>query len=131
MTGRGGVAANASAVVVNLIRPTLYDAYHEIWPVAEPASGAAVGEYDIVGPVCETGDSFASARRMPALAQGDMLAILSAGAYGAVQSGTYNSRPLVPEILVRGGEFAVVRPRQTIEALIGLDQMPDWLNKTD
>ncbi|HBA42141.1 MAG TPA: diaminopimelate decarboxylase, partial [Alphaproteobacteria bacterium] len=65
------------------------------------------------------------------LAQGDMLAILSAGAYGAVQSGTYNSRPLVPEILVRGGEFAVVRPRQTIEALIGLDQMPDWLNRTD
>ncbi|HBC53536.1 MAG TPA: diaminopimelate decarboxylase [Alphaproteobacteria bacterium] len=123
--------AIVDAAMNDLIRPTLYDAYHEIWPVAEPASGAAVGEYDIVGPVCETGDSFASARRMPVLAQGDMLAILSAGAYGAVQSGTYNSRPLVPEILVRGGEFAVVRPRQTIEALIGLDQMPDWLNRTD
>lgn len=123
--------AIVDAAMNDLIRPTLYDAYHDIWPVAEPDSGDAVGDFDIVGPVCETGDSFATARRMPALAQGDMLAILSAGAYGAVQSGTYNSRPLVPEILVRGSDYAVVRPRQTIEALIGLDQMPDWLNKTD
>lgn len=130
-SGENKQFAIVDAAMNDLIRPTLYDAYHEIWPVAEPASGATVADYDIVGPVCETGDSFATARRMPALAQGNMLAILSAGAYGAVQSGTYNSRPLVPEILVRGAEFSVVRPRQTIEALIGLDRLPDWLNRME
>lgn len=113
----------------DLIRPTLYDAWHEIWPVQAPASRAAFAPVDIAGPVCETGDSFATDRQMPPLGEGDLLAILSAGAYGAVQAGTYNARLLVPEVLVRGAEFAVVRPRQTYEQLLGLDRLPDWLEK--
>ena len=116
------------AAMNDLIRPTLYDAYHEIWPVREPPSQAPRSKYDIVGQVCETGDSFASGREMPPLGEGDLLAVLSAGAYGAVQAGTYNSRLLIPEIMVRGQDFAIVRPRQTYEQLLGLDRIPDWLN---
>ena len=82
---------------------------------------------DVVGPICETGDYFALDRKLPEVEQGDLLAIMTAGAYGAVQSGTYNSRPLVPEVLVKGAKFDIVRPRQTYEELIGLDRMPDWL----
>ena len=113
------------AAMNDLIRPTLYDAYHRIGPVR--LTDAPDMTCDIVGPVCETGDFFARARRLKRPEPGDLLAIYSAGAYGAVQSGTYNSRLLVPEVLVNGGEFAIVRPRQSYDALIGLDRLPDWL----
>jgi diaminopimelate decarboxylase len=122
--------AIADAAMNDLIRPTLYDAYHEIWPVREAVPGTPHLRYDVVGPVCETGDCFASNRDLPPLGEGDLLAILSAGAYGAVQSGTYNARLLIPEVLARGAEFAVVRPRQTYEQLLGLDRMPPWLGGT-
>jgi diaminopimelate decarboxylase len=113
------------AAMNDLVRPTLYDAWHDIIPVAEPVDGA-MAEADVVGPVCESGDYLAKARRLPELAEGDLLAIMTAGAYGAVQSGTYNTRPLVPEILVKGEKWALVRPRQTYEELIGLDRLADW-----
>jgi len=109
----------------DLIRPTLYDAYHEIIPVNEAKDEAAI-EADVVGPVCETGDYLAKARRLPVMRQGDLLAVMTAGAYGAVQSGTYNTRPLIPEVLVNSSKWAVVRPRQTYEELIGLDQYAPW-----
>ena len=113
------------AAMNDLIRPTLYEAYHRIGPVRETDAAEIV--CDVVGPVCETGDYLARGRAMPRPEAGDLLAIYSAGAYGAVQSGTYNTRLLVPEVLVNGADFAVVRPRQTYDALIGLDRMPDWL----
>ena len=110
----------------DLIRPTLYDAFHEIVPVAQRANSANYVA-DIVGPVCETGDYLGLRRDMAEPKPGDLLAVLTAGAYGAVQSGTYNSRPLVPEVLVDGARFAVIRPRESIEQLIALDHVPDWL----
>ncbi len=110
----------------DLIRPTLYDAHHEIIPV-RPRPGAAGIVADVVGPVCETGDFLALDRRMPEPEPSDLLAVLSAGAYGAVQAGTYNSRLLVPEVLVNGPDYALVRPRETYEELIGLDKLPPWL----
>jgi diaminopimelate decarboxylase len=110
----------------DLIRPTLYDAHHEIVPV-RPRPNAPEIVADVVGPVCETGDFLALERTMPEPEPGDLLAILSAGAYGAVQAGTYNSRLLVPEVLVNGPEYALVRPRETYEQLIGLDKLPSWL----
>jgi diaminopimelate decarboxylase len=113
------------AAMNDLIRPTLYDAYHEIIAVEEALNKTA-HEADVVGPVCETGDYFAKARRLPIFKQGDVLAIMTAGAYGAVQSGTYNTRPLVPEVLVKGDQYAVIRPRQTYEELIGLDHLAPW-----
>ena len=109
----------------DLIRPTLYDAYHEILAVEESRNETSQ-EADVVGPVCETGDYFAKSRRLPKLSQGDLMAIMTAGAYGAVQSGTYNTRPLIAEVLVKGDQFAVVRPRQTYEELIGLDHLAPW-----
>ncbi len=113
------------AAMNDLIRPTLYDAHHDIIAVEESRS-AETFEADVVGPVCESGDYLAKSRRLPKLHQGDLLATMTAGAYGAVQSGTYNSRPLVPEILVNGGSFAIVRARQTYEELIGLDELAPW-----
>ncbi|HLY57173.1 MAG TPA: diaminopimelate decarboxylase [Stellaceae bacterium] len=110
----------------DLIRPTLYEAYHPILPVAEPADGTVV-ESDVVGPVCESGDYLAVARALPPVAAGDLLAVGHAGAYGAVMSSTYNSRRLVPEVLVHGADWSVVRPRQDWEALIGADRLPPWL----
>jgi diaminopimelate decarboxylase len=115
------------AAMNDLIRPSLYDAYHEIVPVAEPAHGANKAPVDVVGPICESGDSFALERPMPPVAAGELVAFLTAGAYGAVMSSTYNSRLLVPEVLVNGDHWAVVRPRQSYEELIGLDRIPDWL----
>ncbi|MBB3952095.1 diaminopimelate decarboxylase [Aureimonas jatrophae] len=115
------------AAMNDLIRPTLYDAFHDIRPVRQAEPGAERLVADVVGPVCETGDFLAKERALPAVAEGDLLAVMTAGAYGAVQSGTYNTRALVPEVLVRDGEWAVVRPRQTPEALIGMDRLPDWL----
>ena len=111
----------------DLIRPTLYDAHHEIYPVEQKAATASRITADIVGPVCETGDYMAHDREMPRVSAGDLLSIGSAGAYGAVQASTYNSRPLVPEVLVNGDRFHVVRPRLSLDALIGLDSVPDWL----
>jgi diaminopimelate decarboxylase len=115
------------AAMNDLIRPTLYDAHHEIWPVAEPdASGRRI-RADVVGPVCESGDFLALNRELAEPASGALLAVMSAGAYGAVQAGTYNTRPLVPEVLVNGAQWAVVRPRLEVDQLIALDRMPDWL----
>jgi diaminopimelate decarboxylase len=111
----------------DLIRPTLYDAHHEIRPVREPAAGRRRIVADVVGPVCESGDYFALQRELAAPEAGDYLALMTAGAYGATQSGTYNSRPLVPEVLVRKDEWAMVRPRQGVEDLIALDRLPPWL----
>lgn len=119
--------AIVDAAMNDLIRPTLYEAWHDIRPVVIPPAGTPHGKVDIVGPVCESGDYLARDRDMAALAAGDLIAIGSAGAYGAVQSSTYNTRLLVPEVLVRGNAFHVVRPRGDYEALIGLDSVPDWL----
>jgi diaminopimelate decarboxylase len=115
------------AAMNDLIRPTLYEAYHEIRPVVQkPASGPRI-RADIVGPICESGDFLAIDREMPAFWPGDLIAFGTAGAYGAVQAGTYNTRLLVPEVLVDGDRFHVVRPRPTYDELIGLDSLPAWL----
>jgi diaminopimelate decarboxylase len=110
----------------DLIRPTLYEAHHDIRPVREADPLARRIVADVVGPVCESGDFLALDRDMAEPRPGDLLAVMSAGAYGAVQAGTYNTRPLVPEVLVREGEWALVRPRLEAEALIGLDRLPPW-----
>jgi diaminopimelate decarboxylase len=111
----------------DLVRPTLYEAHHDIRPVREGAAGAPRIIADIVGPVCESGDFLALDRSLVAPQPGDLLAIMSAGAYGAVQAGTYNTRALIPEVLVRANEWALVRPRVTAEELIALDRLPGWL----
>jgi diaminopimelate decarboxylase len=111
----------------DLIRPAMYEAHHEIVGVTEPAPGAEQLEYDVVGPVCETSDLFAAGRRLPELKSGDLVAILSAGAYGATMSSAYNARPPAPEVLVSGAEWAIVKPRLRYDDLIGQDRLPDWL----
>lgn len=115
------------AAMNDLIRPTLYDAFHDIRPVVQAPANAPRMIVDIVGPVCETGDYLGLDRDLPKLKSGDLIAVSTAGAYGAVQAGTYNTRLLVPEVLVDGDRFHVVRKRQTYEELIGLDSVPDWL----
>ena len=115
------------AAMNDLIRPTLYEAYHQILPVRAAAPDAPVLVADVVGPVCETGDYLALGRNLPEPKEGDLLAIMTAGAYGAVQAGTYNTRPLVPEVLVKGDQYAVVRPRIDVDRLIALDQPAPWL----
>ena len=115
------------AAMNDLIRPTLYEAHHEIRPYRESTPYAPRLVADVVGPVCESGDYLALARDMPEPRAGDLLIVLTAGAYGAVQAGTYNTRRLVPEVLVNGDRFAIIRPRQTYEELIGLDKLPPWL----
>jgi diaminopimelate decarboxylase len=114
------------AAMNDLVRPTLYDAYHEILPVCWRQGSLEIAA-DVVGPVCETGDYLALSRKLPAPSVGDLLAIMSAGAYGAVQAGTYNTRLLIPEVLVTGRQYSIVRPRGTYEELIGLDKIPAWL----
>ena len=111
----------------DLIRPTLYDAHHEIWPVRQLDPDCPRIRADVVGPVCETGDYLALDREMARPEAGDLLCVMSAGAYGATQSSTYNSRPLAAEVLVDCARMAVVRPRPTVEELIALDRVPDWL----
>lgn len=111
----------------DLIRPTLYEAWHEIIPINESIGKRETIKGDLVGPVCETGDYIALNRDLPDLKAGDLYAIGSAGAYGAVQAGTYNSRPLVPEVLVNGDEYHIVRPRIDVDALIAMDSVPDWI----
>jgi len=114
------------AAMNDLMRPALYDAHHAIRPVAEPAADAPRLEVDVVGPVCETGDTFAKQRPLPPMRAGDLLAFATAGAYGAAMSSTYNTRPLVPEVLVKGGDFAVVRARPSYEDMLALESLPPW-----
>ena len=119
------------AAMNDLIRPTLYSAYHEIIPVDEQTEDDKQVKVDVVGPVCETGDTFGKDRDLPDdLKAGDLVAVMSAGAYGAVMSSTYNTRALTPEVLVKGNNFAIVRPRQEIDDLINMDQVPSWLSNT-
>jgi diaminopimelate decarboxylase len=116
------------AAMNDLIRPALYDAWHDIVPVRLPGPGASLAPADVVGPVCETGDTFAVNRDLPPFADDDLVAFTAAGAYGAVMSTTYNSRLLVPEVMVSGDRFAVIRARPSYDALLSLDAIPDWLS---
>jgi len=116
------------AAMNDLIRPAMYEAYHDIEPVIEPAPAAEQLPIDIVGPVCESGDTFAKQRNMPMLRSGELVAFRSAGAYGAVMSSEYNTRPLIPEVLVQGDQFAVIRERPTYEEIINRDKIPEWLS---
>jgi diaminopimelate decarboxylase len=115
------------AAMNDLIRPAMYDAHHDIVPVIEPAPGSEQRPYDVVGPVCESGDTFARARQLPPLAAGDLVAFRSAGAYGAVMASEYNTRPLIPEVLVNGRDFAVIRARPSFDEMLNRDTIPEWL----
>ncbi|MDW4499044.1 diaminopimelate decarboxylase [Sulfitobacter sp. D35] len=126
-SGEGRDFLILDAAMNDLIRPAMYEAWHDIVPVTEPDPGEVRAVYDIVGPVCETGDTFARARAMPPVAAGDLVAFRSAGAYGAVMSSEYNSRPLIPEVLVKGDQFAVIRRRPTFDEMINRDTIPEWL----
>ncbi len=117
------------AAMNDLIRPTLYEAHHDVLPVKKPAPHHPRMVADVVGGVCETGDYLALDRKMPEVAAGDLLAVMTAGAYGAVQASTYNTRPLLPEILVKGAAHAVVRPRQSYDEIIGMDRIAPWLGE--
>jgi len=115
------------AAMNDLIRPAMYEAYHDIQPVKAAAADAVATTYDVVGPVCETGDTFARGRALPALESGDLIAFMSAGAYGSAMASEYNTRPLVPEVLVRGDRYAVVRPRPTYEEILAREPLAPWL----
>jgi len=115
------------AAMNDLLRPAMYGAHHDIVPLAEPAVGAGVQSYDVVGPVCESGDTFQKGAQLPAMQASDLIAFRSAGAYGAVMASEYNSRPLVPEVLVNGDQFAVIRARPTFEEMLARDSIPEWL----
>jgi diaminopimelate decarboxylase len=115
------------AAMNDLIRPAMYSAHHDIIPVLEADAGAEQATYDIVGPVCESGDTFAKGRTMPPVAEGELVAFRSAGAYGAVMSSEYNTRPLIPEVLVHGDQFAVIRARPTFDQIINRDTIPSWM----
>jgi diaminopimelate decarboxylase len=125
--GEGRQFLILDAAMNDLIRPAMYDAYHDIVPVIEPDAGAEQHEFDVVGPVCESGDTFAKARRMPAVEPGELVAFRSAGAYGAVMASEYNSRPLVPEVLAKDDQFAVIRRRPDFDEIINRDTIPQWL----
>ncbi len=116
------------AAMNDLVRPTLYEAEHEIWPISEAMRSEDNVLQDVVGPICETGDYLAQSQHLPPFQSGDMMALMAAGAYGAVMASTYNSRLLVPEVLVKNDQFSIVRPRPTYEDLIGLDHLPAWLS---
>ncbi len=126
-SGEGRDFLILDAAMNDLIRPAMYDAWHDIVPVIQPAPGAEQRPYDIVGPVCESGDTFARQRMMPELKAGDLVAFRSAGAYGAVMASEYNSRPLIPEVLVNGQDFAVIRARPSFDEMINRDTIPEWL----
>ncbi len=115
------------AAMNDLIRPAMYEAHHGILPVTEPAAGAPLLPVDVVGPVCETGDTFARQRPLPPLSEGDLIAFTTAGAYGAAMASMYNARPLVPEVLVKGDDYAIVRARPDFEDMIALESTPDWM----
>ena len=125
--GEGKTFVIVDAAMNDLIRPTLYEAHHDLWPVHQNATEQKTVLVDVVGPVCESGDYLALDRHMSLPKEGDLLAVMTAGAYGAVQACTYNTRLLVPEVLVKGSETAVIRPRESFETLIGRDQLPNWL----
>jgi len=125
--GEAKTFAIVDAGMNDLIRPALYDSHHEIVRIAEPAADAPRGRYDVVGPVCETSDIFAADRELPELESGDLVAILSAGAYGAVMASAYNARPPAPEVLVKDERWSIVRPRMDDDALFGSERIPDWL----
>jgi len=125
--GEGRNLLILDAAMNDLIRPAMYDAHHDIVPVQEPKAGADYADFDVVGPVCETGDTFARNRALQRLEDGDLVAFRSAGAYGAVMASEYNSRPLIPEVLVKGDQFAVIRPRPTLEEMINRDTIPSWM----
>jgi len=125
--GEGRDFLIVDAAMNDLVRPAMYEAHHDIIPVIEPAPGAEQAAYDIVGPVCESGDTFARQRSLPVLAGDDLIAFRSAGAYGAVMSSEYNSRPLIPEVLVDGDRFAVIRSRPGYDEMLARDTLPDWL----
>lgn len=125
--GEGRKFLILDAAMNDLVRPAMYDAHHDIVAVMEPPAGAPTEPFDIVGPVCETGDTFARQREMPLLAAGDLIAFRSAGAYGAVMASEYNSRPLIPEVLVDGNRWAVIRARPSYEEMLARDRLPDWL----
>jgi diaminopimelate decarboxylase len=129
-------AGNRTFVIVDgamndLLRPALYDAYHRIVPLKEPAADAPKAPVDVVGPICETGDTFAQDRALPPLNPGDLVVFCTAGAYGAVMASTYNGRPLVPEVLVNGDRYAVVRRRQSLDRMLDAEDLPDWLPAAD
>lgn len=125
--GEGRKFLIVDAAMNDLVRPSMYGAWHDIVPVVEPAPGTPATPFDVVGPVCETGDTFARARALTPLAPGDLIAFRSAGAYGAVMASEYNSRPLIPEVLVRGDHFAVIRARPSFEEMLARDSIPEWL----
>ena len=126
-SGEGRDFMIVDAAMNDLIRPAMYEAYHEIIPVIESTGSSEIKDYDIVGPVCETGDTFANTRALTPVADGEMVAFRSAGAYGAVMASEYNTRPLIPEILVYGDQFSIIRDRPSIEAIIKRDIIPDWI----
>ena len=126
-SGEGRDFMIVDAAMNDLIRPAMYEAYHEIIPVIETTGSPEIRDYDIVGPVCETGDTFANKRASTPVADGEMVAFRSAGAYGAVMASEYNTRPLIPEVLVYGDQFSIIRDRPSIEAIIKRDIIPDWL----
>jgi diaminopimelate decarboxylase len=111
----------------DLIRPAMYDAHHDIVCVVEPREGVARTRYDVVGPVCESSDLFARDMALPPLQGGDLVAIMTAGAYGAVMASAYNARPPAPEVLVKGNQWSIVRPRMSDDELVELDRLPPWL----
>ncbi len=115
------------AAMNDLIRPSMYGAHHDIVPVREQGGASITQPYDIVGPVCETGDTFAKARALPPMAEGDLVAFRSAGAYGAVMASEYNTRPLIPEVLVKADHFAVIRARPRFDEILSRDTIPEWL----
>jgi diaminopimelate decarboxylase len=115
------------AAMNDLVRPSMYGAHHDIIPVAEPPVAAPTQEFDVVGPVCETGDTFAKGRDLPLVTEGDLVAFRSAGAYGAVMASEYNTRPLIPEVLVNGDQFAVIRARPSFDEILSRDSIPAWL----
>jgi len=125
--GEGRDFLIVDAAMNDLIRPAMYGAWHDIVPVVEPTPGEEQKPYDIVGPVCETGDTFAKQRQMPSVREGGLVAFRSAGAYGAVMSSEYNTRPLIPEVLVKDDHFAVIRARPTFDEIIKRDTVPEWL----
>jgi diaminopimelate decarboxylase len=128
--GEGRDFLIVDAAMNDLVRPAMYDAWHDIVPVIEPAPGAELPPVDVVGPICETGDTFARGRPLPPLGSGELLAFRSAGAYGAVMASEYNSRPLVPEVLVSGDHFDVVRARPSFDEMLNRDTIPSWITET-
>ncbi len=126
-TGAAQSFTIVDAAMNDLIRPTLYEAWHDIIPVDERLVDTPGQITDVVGPVCETGDYLALARKLPEYSSGDLMAVLTAGAYGAAQSSSYNTRLLIPEVLVKDDQYALIRPRPTYDDLLGRDKVPDWL----